>query len=145
MSPQHQHVPFTPHSCQPSMLRQPRTTLWRITPRTSQSWTTEQHTASFLLLGWGQRSVRKPRGFTDLVCLWRYLWTTNDHAMCTLPSPKAAQKIQRDECAEANPSGAQDGPQPCPSPLTVQICIICSRGWKEPKRYPCFTGRSTDQ
>ena len=49
MSPQHQHVPFTPHSCQPSMLRQPRTTLWRITPRTSQSWTPEQHTASFLL------------------------------------------------------------------------------------------------
>ena len=55
-----------------------------------------------------------------LVCLWRYLWTTKDHAMCTLPSPKAAQKIQKDECAEANPSGAQDGPQPCPSPLTVQ-------------------------
>ena len=45
--------------------------------------------------------------------------------MCTLPSPKAAQKIQKDEiqkdeCAEANPSGAQDGPPPCPSPLTVQ-------------------------
>ena len=40
--------------------------------------------------------------------------------MCTLPSPKAAQKIQKDECAEANPFGAQDGPQPCPSPLTVQ-------------------------
>ena len=55
-----------------------------------------------------------------LVCLWRYLWPTKDHAMCTLPSPKAAQKIQKDECAEANSSGAQDGPQPCPSPLTVQ-------------------------
>ena len=25
-----------------------------------------------------------------------------------------------DECAEAKPSGAQDGPQPCSSPLTVQ-------------------------
>ena len=48
-----------------------------------------------------------------LVCLWRYLWTTKDHAMCTLPSPKAAQTIQKDEFAE-------DGPQPCPSPLTVQ-------------------------
>ena len=52
--------------------------------------------------------------------LWRYLWTTKDHAMCTLPSPKAARKIQKDECAEANPSSAQDGPLPCPSPLTVQ-------------------------
>ena len=40
--------------------------------------------------------------------------------MCTLPSPEAARKIQKDECAEANPSSAQDGPSPCPSPLTVQ-------------------------
>ena len=40
--------------------------------------------------------------------------------MCTLPSPKTAQKIQKDECAGSNPSGAQDGPQPCPSPLIVQ-------------------------
>ena len=66
--------------------------------------------------------VRRPQEVKNhLVCLWRYLWTTKkDHAMCTLPSPKAAQKIQKDECSEANPSGAQDGPQPCSSPLTVQ-------------------------
>ena len=64
--------------------------------------------------------VRRPKEVKNhLVCLWRYLWTTKDHAMCTLSSPKAAQKI-KDECAEANPSGAQDGPQPCSSPLTVQ-------------------------
>ena len=41
------------------------------------------------------------------------------HVHFALP-PKAAQKTQKDECAEAFPSGAQDGPQPCPSPLTVQ-------------------------
>ena len=34
--------------------------------------------------------------------------------MCTLPSPEAARKIQKDECA------AQDGPLPCPSPVIVQ-------------------------
>ena len=65
--------------------------------------------------------VRRPKEVKNhLVCLWRYLWTTKDHAMCTVPSPKAAQKIQKDEHAEAKPSGAQDGPQPCSSPLTVQ-------------------------
>ena len=63
--------------------------------------------------------VRRPKEVKNhLVCFWRYLWTTKDHAMCTLPSPKAAQKIQKDECVEANPSGAQDGLWP--SPLTVQ-------------------------
>ena len=65
--------------------------------------------------------VRRPKEVKNhLVCLWRYLWTTKDHAMCTLPSPKAAQKIRKDEYAQAKPSGAQDGPQPCSSPLTVQ-------------------------
>ena len=64
--------------------------------------------------------VRPKEVKNHLVSLWRYLWTTKDHAMCTLPSPEAAHKIQKDECAEANPSGAQDGPSPCPSPLTVQ-------------------------
>ena len=29
--------------------------------------------------------------------------------MCTLPSPEAARKIQKDEGIEAKPSGAQDG------------------------------------
>ena len=65
--------------------------------------------------------VRRPKEVKNhLVSLWRCLWTIKDHAMCTLPSPKAAQKIQKDECAEANPCGARDGPSPCPSPLTVQ-------------------------
>ena len=48
------------------------------------------------------------------------------------PSPKAAQKIQKDEHAEAKPSGAQDGPQPCSSPLTVQTycdASFRSRRW----------------
>ena len=59
--------------------------------------------------------VRRPQEVKNhLVSLWRYLWTTKDHAMCTLPSPEAARKIQKDECAEANPSSAQDGPLPCP-------------------------------
>ena len=40
------------------------------------------------------------------------------HVRSTLP--EAARKIQKDECAEASPSGAQDGPLPCPSPLIVQ-------------------------
>ena len=40
--------------------------------------------------------------------------------MCTLPSPKAAQKIKKDNGAGAKPSGAQDGPPPCTSPVTVQ-------------------------
>ena len=40
--------------------------------------------------------------------------------MCTLPSPKAAQKIQKDEYAEAESSDAQDGPQPCSSPLIAR-------------------------
>ena len=45
--------------------------------------------------------VRRPKEVKNhLVCWWRYLWTTKDHAMCTLPSPKATQKIQKDECAE---------------------------------------------
>ena len=65
--------------------------------------------------------VRRPQEVKNhLVCFWRYLWTTKDHAMCTLPSPEAARKIQKDEGLEANPSSAQDGPLPCPSPLTVQ-------------------------
>ena len=76
--------------------------------------------------------VRRPKEVKNhLVCLWRYLWTTKDHAMCTLPSPKAAQKIQKDEKAETKPSSAQDGPQPCSSPLTVQTYYDASfsRRW----------------
>ena len=65
--------------------------------------------------------VRRPKEVkSHLVCLWRYLWTTKDHAMCTLPSPKVTLKTRKDEYAEAKPFGAQDGPQPCSSPLTVQ-------------------------
>ena len=59
--------------------------------------------------------ARRPKEVKNhLVSLWRYLWTTKDHAMCTLRPPKA-RKIQKDECADA-----QDGPSPRPSPLTVQ-------------------------
>ena len=47
------------------MLHQLRITLWRITPRTSQSGTQEPRTASFLSPGWEQRSVKKPRAFTS--------------------------------------------------------------------------------
>ena len=48
--------------------------------------------------------VRRPKEVKNhLVCLWRYLWTTKDHAMCTLPSPKAAQKTQKDACAGHSP------------------------------------------
>ena len=65
--------------------------------------------------------VRRPKEVkSHLVCLWRYLWTTKDHAMCTLPSPKAARKIVLDNRAEDMPSRAQDGPLPCSSPLIVQ-------------------------
>ena len=48
--------------------------------------------------------VRRPKEVKNhLVCLWRYLWTTKDHAMCTLPSPKATRKIYKDEYAGAKP------------------------------------------
>ena len=40
------------------------------------------------------------------------------HVHTTLP--QCCSEIQKDECAEAYLSGAQDGPPPCPSPLTVQ-------------------------
>ena len=57
--------------------------------------------------------VRRPVDVkTRLVCLWRYLWTTMNYAMCTLPSPKTAQKIQRDEQPATSSSSAQGGPQP---------------------------------
>ena len=47
--------------------------------------------------------VRRPMEVrSHLVCLWRYLWTTMNCAMCTLPSPKAARKIQRDEQQTVN-------------------------------------------
>ena len=65
--------------------------------------------------------VRRPVEVkAHLVCLWRYLWTTMDYAMCTLPSPKAAQKIQRNEQPAVNPSTAQGGPQPWQSSLKTQ-------------------------
>ena len=49
---------------------------------------------------------------THLVCLWRCLWTTVDYAVCTLPSPNATQKIQRNEQKGTNSPSAQGGPQP---------------------------------
>ena len=65
--------------------------------------------------------VRRPKEVKNhLVCLWRYLWTTKDHAMCTLPSPNAARKIVLDNSSEARSSSARDGPLSCSSPLIVQ-------------------------
>ena len=65
--------------------------------------------------------VRRPKEVkSHLVCLWKYLWTTKDHAMCTLPSPVAARKIVSDNRPEDMPSSARDGPLSCSSPLTVQ-------------------------
>ena len=40
--------------------------------------------------------------------------------MCTLPSLKATQKIQRDEQSGTNSPSARGGPQPCSSSLTIQ-------------------------
>ena len=41
----------------------------------------------------GSLMVRRPKEVKNhLVCLWRYL--SKDHAMCTLPSPKTAQKFR---------------------------------------------------
>ena len=48
------------------------------------------------------------------------MWTTKDHAMCTLPSPEAARKIVSDNKPEDMPSSARDGPLSCSSPLIVQ-------------------------
>ena len=65
--------------------------------------------------------VRRPKEVKNhLVCLWRYLWTTKDHAMCTLPSPDAARKIVLDNSSEVRSSSARDGPLSCSSPLKVQ-------------------------
>ena len=65
--------------------------------------------------------VRRPMEVkTHLVCLWRYLWTTIDYAMCTLPSPNASQKIQRNEQTGANSPSAQGGPHPSQSSLKIQ-------------------------
>jgi len=65
--------------------------------------------------------VRRPKEVkSHLVCLWRYLWTTKDHAMCTLPSPDAARKIVSDNRPEDMPPSARDGPLSCSSPLAVQ-------------------------
>ena len=65
--------------------------------------------------------ARRPKEVKNhLVCLWRYLWTTKDHAMCTLPSPDAARKIMSDNRPEVKPSSTRDGPLSCSSPLAVQ-------------------------
>ena len=65
--------------------------------------------------------VRRPKEVKNhLVCLWRYLWTTKDHAMCTLPSPDAARKIVLDNSSEVRSSSVRDGPLSCSSPLIVQ-------------------------
>ena len=45
---------------------------------------------------------------------------TIDYAMCTLPSPNATQKIQRNEQMGTNSPSAQGGPQPWHSSLKIQ-------------------------
>ena len=57
---------------------------------------------------------------THVVNLWRYLWTTIDYAMSTLPSPKASSVIQNKEQTSVDRSCARDGPQTWSSPLKVQ-------------------------
>ena len=65
--------------------------------------------------------VRRPKEVKNhLVGLWRYLWTTKDHAMCTLPSPNAARKIVVDNRPDDMPPSARDGPLSSSSPLVVQ-------------------------
>ena len=49
-----------------------------------------------------------------------------DYAMCTLPSPKAAQKIQKDEQPAVNSSSAQERPQPWQSSLKIQTYCAAS-------------------
>ena len=56
--------------------------------------------------------VRRPKEVkSHLVCLWKHLRTTKDHAMCSLPSPNRPEDM---------PSSARDGPLSCSSPLVVQ-------------------------
>ena len=65
--------------------------------------------------------VRRPKEVKNhLVGLWRYLWTTKGHAMCTLPSPNAARKIVVDNRHDDMPPSARDGPLSSSSPLVVQ-------------------------
>ena len=65
--------------------------------------------------------VRRPKEVKNhLVGLWRYLWTTKDHAMCTLPSPNAARKLVGDNRHDDMPPSARDGPLSSSSPLVVQ-------------------------
>ena len=65
--------------------------------------------------------VRRPKDVKGhLVCLWQYLWTTKEHAMCTFPSPDATRKIVSDNRPEDMPSNVHDGPLSCSSPLIIQ-------------------------
>ena len=65
--------------------------------------------------------VRRPKEVkSHLVGLWKYLWTTKDHAMCTLPSPNAARKLVGDTRHDDMPPSARDGPLSSSSPLVVQ-------------------------
>ena len=65
--------------------------------------------------------VRRPKEVKNhLVCLWRYCGRPKTMPCAPCPPPRQLRKFQKDEHAEAKLSGAQDGPQPCSSPLTVQ-------------------------
>ena len=56
---------------------------------------------------------------THLVDLWMYLWTTMNHAMCTLPSPKASHSILKKEKTSVDVS-CRGGPQTGSSSLKRQ-------------------------
>ena len=93
--------------------------------------------------------VRRPKEVKNhLVCLWKYLWTTKDHAMCTLPSPDAARKIVVDNRPEDMPPSARDGPLSCSSPLAVQTYCDASfapGGGRSRTGILGSAGRSEDQ
>ena len=55
-----------------------------------------------------------------LTDLWRYLWTTAHHAMCTLPSPKASQAFLQREKASRDVSFARSSPQTGSGSLKIQ-------------------------
>ena len=68
--------------------------------------------------------VRPPKQVKAyLVDLWRYLWTTMTHAMCTLPSPKASRDIFQKKEAQRDVSCARGGPKTGYESLKIQFII----------------------
>ena len=66
-------------------------------------------------------AARRPKQVkAHLVDLWRCLWTTVSHAMCTLPSPKVSQTLLQKYGVPRNVSGAQGGPKTWDDSLKMQ-------------------------